>query len=232
MKIRDQINFLKNFLVLICGLSISQIFARIYLRAKRYFFYFFANLTPFKFLKKTKIFKLKTKNILPKPIFKRRLESVISTDPLELRFLNKSIKFSTSIDWHKKELKEGTRLWLLNLHYMEFLEGLNEEQAIKYMIDWIDKNPKFEKGYWLDSWNSYSLSIRVVVWMQILAEKKYNIDDDSYQKIISSIYEQIIFLRNNLELDIQGNHLIKNIKALFLSIYYIDKNEQNEQRNF
>ena len=65
---------------------------------------------------------------------------------------------------------------------MEFLEGLNEEQAIKYMIDWIDNNPKFEKGYWLDSWNSYSLSIRVVVWMQILAEKKYNIDDDSYKK--------------------------------------------------
>ena len=62
--------------------------------------------------------KIKTKNILPKPIFKRRLESVISTDPLELRFLNKSIKFSTSIDWHKKELKEGTRLWLLNLHLL------------------------------------------------------------------------------------------------------------------
>ena len=29
---------------------------------------------------------------------------------------------------------------------MEFLEGLSEEQAIKYMINWIDSNPKFEKS--------------------------------------------------------------------------------------
>ena len=200
----------------------SQIFARFYLMAKRYLFSFFANLAPFKSLKETKIYNLKNKNSLPKPIFKKRFKSIISSEPLELCFLNKSIKFSSPIDWHKKELKEGTRLWLLNLHYMEFLEGLSEEQAIKYMINWIDSNPKFEKEYWLDSWNSYSLSIRVVVWMQILAQRKNNIDDELYQKIISSIYEQIIFLRNNIELDIQGNHLIKNIKALLWASSFFD----------
>ena len=226
--IRKQINFLRNLLAFISSIPISQIYARFYLSAKRYFLYFIVNLVLFKSLKKPQKHNLKVKNTLPKPIFKRREKSVISIEPLELCFLNNSIKFGSSIDWHKTELKKGTRLWLLNLHYMEFLEGLNSEQAIKYMINWIDENPKFGKEYWMDSWNSYALSIRVVVWMQILADREYNIDDESYQKIISSIYEQIIFLRNNLELDIKGNHLIKNIKALLWASAFFNEKFSDE----
>ena len=32
-----------------------------------------------------------------------------------------------------------------------------------------------------------------------------------------------LFLRNNLELDIQGNHLIKNIKALLWASSFFDE---------
>ena len=35
-----------------------------------------------------------------------------------------------------------------------------------FIKDWIGANKPYKKGYWLDDWNSYSLSIRVVVWMQ------------------------------------------------------------------
>ena len=52
------------------------------------------------------------------------------------------------IDWHPKKLEYGTRLWKLNLHYHEFLEEVDDEWFELILIDWIDQNPPYKKGYW------------------------------------------------------------------------------------
>ena len=49
---------------------------------------------------------------------------------------------------------------------MEFVEALYSHNWFSFIKDWIFSNKPYKKGYWLDDWNSYSLSIRVVVWMQ------------------------------------------------------------------
>ena len=59
------------------------------------------------------------------------------------------------------------RQWpILGKSYMEFIEGVDTEKWFGFIKDWIGVNKPYKKGYWLDDWNSYSLSIRVVVWMQ------------------------------------------------------------------
>lgn len=136
---------------------------------------------------------------------------------IELSFLNRvrSLRDSNRrIDWRPEELKTGTRLWLLNLHYTEFLEGLPADEAGRVMLDWIEQVKPFEPGYWMDNWNSYSLSIRVVVWMQQLAARDLGLSEAEHALVKGSLIAQLRFLRKNLELDIGGNHLIKNITAL------------------
>lgn len=150
---------------------------------------------------------------------------------IELQFLNRVRqlrKSDGSIDWRPEELKTGTRLWLLNLHYTEFLEGLPADEAGRVILDWIRQVKPFEQGYWLDNWNSYSLSIRVVVWMQQLAARDLVINMDEKDLIKGSLIAQIRFLRKNLELDICGNHLIKNIKALLWASAFFDDKESEQ----
>lgn len=131
-----------------------------------------------------------------------------------LTFLNETRNFSVPFIWHDPELENGTRLWKLNLHYMEFLECLEDEQFIEAVNDWIENNLQYRQGYWLDNWNSYALSIRVVVWMQQYEARRDRLPNWFKEKITVSLWQQINFLEVNLETDILGNHIIKNIKAL------------------
>jgi hypothetical protein len=63
-------------------------------------------------------------------------------------------------------------------------------------------------GAWKDFWNSYALSVRVVVWLQQLARRTSRLSPDLV--VEASAVEQLVFLERNLETDICGNH----IKAL------------------
>jgi uncharacterized heparinase superfamily protein len=118
------------------------------------------------------------------------------------------------MDWHPAVLERGTRLELLNLHYMEYLAGLAPEAAATLVLDWIERNPPFRDGYWKDDWNAYALSIRVVVWMDLLSADALPVDASLRPRVLQSLAAQLRFLTRNLETDIGGNHLIKNIRAL------------------
>ncbi len=155
------------------------------------------------------------KTDLPRPLFPPRGGAAKTAEGgWEMRFLQRSHAFGPEIDWTYKETSQGACLWQMNLHYMEYLESLPAEDALALMADWVDKNPPYGPGYWLAVWNSYSLSIRVVVWMQQLARHGAVLDADRQTTILLSLQQQLDFLHANLERDIGGNHLVKNIKAL------------------
>lgn len=164
---------------------------------------------------------------LPSAIFAPRKHLVRTTtgNNLEVGFLNVWRPLRTPMDWHPFEMKQGTRLWLLNLHYMEFIEAVGTENWFQYIKDWIDTNKPYKRGYWLDDWNSYSLSIRVVVWMQQFERRGNCISETDRVIFLKSLKAQIRFLESNLELDIGGNHLIKNIKALLWSSRFFKGSE-------
>jgi uncharacterized heparinase superfamily protein len=149
------------------------------------------------------------------PIFPPRSGRLMKTGAvINIQFLNETKSFVPPIDWHLPELNLGTRLWKLNLHYHEYLESVDDELFASITNDWIDNNPMYEKDYWKDSWNSYSLSIRVVVWMQQYSKRKSSLSEEFKIKFCDSLYKQLTFLLDNIENDIRGNHIIKNIKAL------------------
>lgn len=131
---------------------------------------------------------------------------------LEVNFLNSIERYRGSINWNDPKHATGTRLWKLNLHYTEFVLDLEPNDAVAICRDWIVKNPPFRRDYWRDSWNSFAISNRVVIWMKLLAAIPRDVEGAA--ELLSSLAQQVRFLERNLENDIGGNHVIKNIKAL------------------
>ena len=151
----------------------------------------------------------------PLPLFPSRT-GMIAIEPRGGRFtfLGRTVEMGETIDWSAPGPGTANQLWRMNLHYMEYLEALGADQGLPLMRQWIASNPPWQPGYWRDTWNSYTLSLRIVVWMQCLAAWQADPADPGVARIHASLAAQLHFLERNLERDIGGNHLIKNLKAL------------------
>lgn len=129
-------------------------------------------------------------------------------------FLNRARTFAGQIDWQPAPGAPADQLWTMHLHYMEYLEALSDADFQALVEDWLARNPPYRPGYWRDVWNSYTISLRVVVWLQQLASRRDRLDDRLIARMAAASAQQLDFLHQHLELDLGGNHLIKNIKAL------------------
>lgn len=127
-----------------------------------------------------------------------------------LCLLNETRHFD-KLEW---AIRDVSHLWFFNLHYMEYLEEVSNAQFEVLVLDWIDKNPAYGPGYWLGNWNAFVLSIRAVVWLQQYALRETELGEVFKTRMLDSVVQQTRFLRENLELDLCGNHLLKNLKAL------------------
>lgn len=127
-------------------------------------------------------------------------------------FVGREVSLGDRLDWRAPGPGAADELWRMNLHYMEYLEGLSDADAAELIAQWIDANPPYAPGAAADRWNAYTLSLRVVVWMQQL--KARVLPDDLVAKAEASLAGQLRYLERHLETDLGGNHLVKNIKAL------------------
>lgn len=154
---------------------------------------------------------------LPHPIFPPRKTGKIKVDTsgLHVCFLGRCLSFpENKIDWTAPGPGTDTQLWRMNLHYMEYLEEVNDALFSDLVGQWIASNGIVQPGAWRDGWNAYALSTRVVVWLQQLAARGNGVSPDTVAIIENSLIRQLGYLEQHLETDIGGNHLIKNIKAL------------------
>ncbi|MGA7384622.1 MAG: glycosyltransferase [Methylocella sp.] len=151
----------------------------------------------------------------PLPLFEpRRGKFVRHGDQWRFTFLHRFRQMTGAVDWRAGGEGPENQLWRMNLHYMEYLEEADDGLFADLVRQWIDVNPPFERGFWKDSWNSYTVSLRAAVWMQQLAVRGTGPDSNARATMLVSLAEQLNYLEENLETDIGGNHLIKNIKGL------------------
>ncbi len=150
-------------------------------------------------------------NLLPGQRIKKT-----ATNTFQFTFLNERQEITFPVTWQQQDIKHVSHLWLFNLHYMEYLPELDYQDAIKLIRSWIEENPIYQKHYWRAAWSAYTLSIRTVMWVDFILRYKGVLSSHDAQVILASLSQQIKFLAKNLEFDIGGNHLIKNIKALII----------------
>ncbi|MGD8495015.1 MAG: alginate lyase family protein [Gemmatimonadales bacterium] len=139
--------------------------------------------------------------------------------PHDVDLAGRPFTLETSTDWAALSENRGTPLQRLHLHYFDFLPGFSPADAETLVLDWIQENPPFERDYWKDGWNSYATSIRIVAWIRWLMDAAPR-NADSLEAIHTSLARQIRFLARNRELDIGGNHLVRNIRALLWGAAY------------
>lgn len=140
------------------------------------------------------------------------------------RFIGKRLEFR---GWDMDE----EPLWIFNLHYFEYLNQreIDSDQGFELILSWIDfieSNPKKKELYL----HSYPASLRVVNWLKFLHFHKVR-----NEKIEKSIATQLLIIFNNLESDIQANHLFTNLSALMFALpFFLRPNSKeygNERKN-
>jgi uncharacterized heparinase superfamily protein len=148
------------------------------------------------------------------------VESAKQVSKHHFTFLHHSRHFKEKILWNDPGLSQ---LWRYHLHYFDFVNDLliwsqlghtkEAYGAFKGLVDsWINGNKKL-KG---DGWHPYTVSLRLVNWVNALSTFRPQLSQDKlfYDRFVSSIFGQGRILARDLELDVRGNHLLKNLKAL------------------
>jgi uncharacterized heparinase superfamily protein len=135
-------------------------------------------------------------------------------------FLNQTVHFETNVDWRNGHLSQ---LWRYHLHYFDYTRDLviwaaTGQRLVAYETfrrladSWISSNQSLEG----DGWHPYTISLRVVNWLHAVSAFSSELDGDHpfRERLISSLYGQAQILYGDLELDVRGNHLIENLRAL------------------
>lgn len=142
--------------------------------------------------------------------------------PFELRFLNRTQQFvPAEMKWHSREFSGDTeKLWLYHLNYFNWLfDGqLDEMPQLKLflMLDWIEKNNSSRS----ETWEPYVVSRRLCNWVMWLQSS--NEPGDPYADcILQSVTGQCRRLLIDLEYHIQANHLLENLRALFVATVFL-----------
>ena len=131
-----------------------------------------------------------------------------------LILVGQRVPLEVPMNWKVPSIRIGRPLAELEIHYLEFLRKLDDSEFLAFSDDWIEANRTPSGHWWLTSWNSYGLSIRCVVWMQEVSRRWHALPAHRREVLCHEVARQIRFLEHNLELDLGGNHLLKNVVAL------------------
>ena len=137
-----------------------------------------------------------------------------------LVLLDRPVEFADEPNWHATQLSQLERY---HLHYFEFVPDLviaarirrvgTSLETFRRLVDsWICANERLCG----DGWHPYTISLRINNWLLAAAafEDSLRTNEPFFVRFRSSLYGQCRFLAANLEHDVRGNHLLKNLRAL------------------
>ena len=138
-------------------------------------------------------------------------------------FLSESIKLSDQrlddsdleLDWNPK----AARLWKFHLQCQEYLLALSSSYeprtAWQVIESWINDSRHANPAMDPDAWHPFCISRRLPVWLMLAAIQEPPAELAS--KFWVSVTLQTRWLRDHLEVDLGGNHLFENLRALMLA---------------
>ncbi|CAB5083564.1 hypothetical protein D3OALGA1CA_395 [Olavius algarvensis associated proteobacterium Delta 3] len=150
------------------------------------------------------------------------------------RWLNREAVFGEDPGWNDKRF---SRLWRYHLHYFGYVQDLivlklsGEPEAAyatfrKLARSWIRCNQRLEG----DGWHPFTISERIVNWLIAAEAFKTEFEaDDRFRRVFSSsVVGQAEHLVRNLEYDVRGNHLLKNLRGVTVALNAIPGSEMGK----
>jgi hypothetical protein len=154
------------------------------------------------------------------PEVQKSLDRAVNAAGKRFTFLNLTVDLSGGMGWDDPGL---SRLWRYHLHYFDFAQDLlvwaaagHREPAYRAFRDladsWVDSNRKV-RG---DGWHPYTISLRLVNWLEAAAlfSEQLGQDEVFRLRLLDSLRAQAAILHRDLEMDVRGNHLLANLRAL------------------
>ncbi len=127
---------------------------------------------------------------------------------------------SQNADWACKDMP---KLWRYNLHYFDYLHDPARSLENKSLLitDWMHHNPPDTE----DAWEPYTVSLRIVNWVKWFLLMNLTGFEEGSKRLprrewIDSLYQQALWLEQNIEYHILANHYLKNGIALFFAGAY------------
>lgn len=142
--------------------------------------------------------------------------NVDGMDPMQLRccFINLEHRFEQSINWSGSP---HGKLWDYNLHYFEWLWGLDPESAKRFVLDWVHRHPFTKSAV---GWEPYPLSLRIMNWLGYWGTQGRALlnEDEAFRTVLfRSLGQQCDWLTKRLEKHLLGNHYLENGVALWIA---------------
>lgn len=139
-------------------------------------------------------------------------------------FLARSEAFGPEVDWFRSDLDVGTRLWKTLLHEFSFAEDLARSAALgsathrarlfELARHWRAAAPIGCKDFARDAWNARACANRLIHWAIAGSTLGLAPDDPDAAWLGREIGLHGLFLRDNLEVDLCGNHLFRDAIGL------------------
>jgi uncharacterized heparinase superfamily protein len=139
-------------------------------------------------------------------------ERAVNAEQGTFRFLNSQYALGRPIAWHAPG---PSQLWWYQLQYGGYLTEIAATHRDPWpavsaiMREWIAANPLGETH---DAWHPFVVSEWLVNW--ILAIHLSAPADQVGDDLLNALAVQSVFVDANLEWDVGGNHLLKNLKAM------------------
>jgi uncharacterized heparinase superfamily protein len=151
----------------------------------------------------------------------------IARDALAGRFafLSRTLDLGRDVDWYRPDLDRGTRLWKTHLHEFSYAPALAvahrrspeagfRARLFELVEGWTAASPIGRPGFALDAWNSRAVATRLAHWAVAGCLLGLSGDDPDGRELGSAIGLHGLFLRDNLEVDLRGNHLLRDAVGL------------------
>lgn len=220
------------------GIADRALRERVFTRAPIDFDQRYANSVPSVLQPETEMFESDTatlrESLAPEAVsrLRRRAADAAAGEP---RFLNRSLDMGDhgSLDWSDDRFEDLPRLWRLKLCAFEPLgeaaisvdpEDTHAESVRSAFDEWIRSWIRHAEigssRYLRRDWTPYAVSLRIQHWLRYLAwrqsmEPKSPQDQAAFERELArEVYKNALFLRNHVERDVGGNHLVENGAAL------------------
>jgi uncharacterized heparinase superfamily protein len=140
-------------------------------------------------------------------------------------FLGECREMGRDVAWFRPDLDAGTRLWKTHLHEFAYAEDLARaatasgdaayrERFFALARSWRDAAPIGCPGFALDAWNARAVATRMVHWAVAASILGLRAGDSDADWLGRELAVHALFLRDNLELDLLGNHLLRDAVGL------------------
>jgi len=148
--------------------------------------------------------------------------SLSDIDAGKLSLLGHARRLGAPADWAQREAED---LWRFHLHYWDWAWGLVQDESPPHAravyerlwLSWMEQVP-FGR---FPEWSPYVASLRAWSWCG--QYESLVSGGDLAENFIAALHLHAGYLRAHLELDVGGNHLVKNLKALIgLSVFLRD----------